>query len=934
MGPDDWDADDAALELVLGKLDDVRSQRGYWTARCPAHDDNKPSLDIKRGTEQPVLLICRANCDTADILSVLGLTMADICAPREQRDEGEWTPRGPAVAVYHYRDEKGVLLFDVCRTAGKEFPGRVPDPLAKSGWRWRLGDTRRVLYRLPELLAALDEGGVIWVCEGERDVDRLWAEGVPATCNPHGAGKWLPEFAEVFTGAIVSVIADCDAPGRAHARAVARSLEPVAAAVEIREAAAGKDVSDHLNAGKTLAELVTTQVSDGTDPMAGIPLVRFLAIPDDPQRWVIKGLLERGDRLILTGGEGLGKALNVQVSVPTPKGWTTMGALAVGDEVFGPDGAPARVVAATDVMTGRSCYRVVFSDGTEIIADGDHSWLTETLACRRREAQQRKRGELKPRGTDQRHKRQHFPAVVTTREIAATLMARNGHAVNHSVEVCAPLQYPAQELPVDPYLLGQWLGNGSRGSGQITSHEDDGGHVAAAATAAGYPVSVRPMPGKRCVSVNIRKLARPLADLGVLTDKHIPEIYQRASVPQRLALLAGLMDSDGTVGREGGGSGRGEGAATCEFQVTCEPLARGAHELLLGLGIKVTWRDGTARLYGRDMGPKYRLAFQTDLPVFRLPRKAARLAPLRTRRAKLRYITACDPVPSVPVRCIEVDRADGMFLAGRECIPTHNSTMTRQLAVAGSVGIQPFTGEVGDRCRVMFMDCENSERKSRRRFRPFAQTAALLHRPLAEEDFLIYHLQRGIDLTKEEWRCFLWEQVTAYRPDMLVIGPLWKLHAVDANEELAARAILDALDHVLEIADCAIVTEAHMAKGPGGPGRRLEPAGSRAFLGWPDQGYGIKVGEGGSFKRVRMLSWRGDREEREWPRELVHGQDGREWPWVVPDQDPGPEGPRWTSQADVQAAEEDRQQARQDELARKRANRAGPAQSPLPGPPF
>src|SRR5262249_10766795 len=126
-----------------------------------------------------------------------------------------------------------------------------------------------------------------------------------------------------------------------------------------------------------------------------------------------------------------------------------------------------------------------------------------------------------------------------------------------------------------------------------------------------------------------------LREIGVLGNKHIPESYLHGSVVQRLALLQGLMDTDGTVSNRGAGGGRASGCAQCEFSVVHERLARDVYELLLGLGIKVTLRSAPAVLEGRQTGVRYRLGFQTVLPVFRLPRKDARLSPLRTRRATL-----------------------------------------------------------------------------------------------------------------------------------------------------------------------------------------------------------------------------------------------------------------------------------------------------------
>ena len=413
------------------------------------------------------------------------------------------------------------------------------------------------------------------------------------------------------------------------------------------------------------------------------------------------GGLPRGRVVEIFGPEGSGKALALDTPVATPKGWTTMGELSVGQEVFASDGSITRVSFATPVMTDHECFRVRFSDGAEIVADADHQWVTTTLWGR----------------TDR-----WSPAVVTTRDIAATLRARDGHALNHAIQTCGPLEYPAQELPVPPYTLGAWLGDGSTDGPMITTMDpeildeirDDGYTVYRSNPwqhdrAPAYRIvkdpekSVCLLAGPRC-SPSGKVVARGLCQnhywrerqngrlgewpvheptslsaqlrrLGVLGNKHIPESYLQGSVAQRLALLQGLMDTDGTVSAGGSSTGRGFGVAACEFSVVNERLASDVYELLLGLGIKVTLRESPAVLKGRRVGSRYRLGFQTDLPAFRLPRKAARLAPLRTRRAKLRYVTAVEPVPSVPVRCIQVDHPTHTYLAGRECIPTHNTTL-------------------------------------------------------------------------------------------------------------------------------------------------------------------------------------------------------------------------------------------------------------------
>jgi 5S rRNA maturation endonuclease (ribonuclease M5) len=146
------------------------------------------------------------------------------------------------------------LLFQVVRFEPKDFRQRRPN--GNGGWAWRLGKTRRVIYRLPRVLAAVEAGETVWVAEGERDVESLERVGVVATCNPMGALKWRKEYAESLRGAKVVVVQDKDDAGRRHAQEVVKSLLGVATEVKLVEGAEGKDAAEHLGAGRTIEELV------------------------------------------------------------------------------------------------------------------------------------------------------------------------------------------------------------------------------------------------------------------------------------------------------------------------------------------------------------------------------------------------------------------------------------------------------------------------------------------------------------------------------------------------------------------------------------------------------------------------------------------------------------------------------------------------------
>ena len=311
--------DDDVLGLVLGKLDGVVQHGGYWMARCPAHEDGRASLSVGRGTEQPIVLNCHAGCDAAAVLDAIGLTLADISAPRD-RAAAEMFHGDPVIATYDYTDEHGRALFQVCRTALKQFPQRRPG----SARRWGIGNVRRVPYHLPQLLEAVRAGRVVHVVEGEKDVEAIERAGGVATCNPGGAGKWREQYDEPFRGAEVVIVADRDEPGRKHAADVAGHLRPVARSVRIAEAATGKDASDHLGAGHGLGEFRAADGEDradvGEDQVHGeLAAIAGRYTPVDWEvawkgrtdgvDWLIPPILEAGTVNVLYAKPGVGKSL-------------------------------------------------------------------------------------------------------------------------------------------------------------------------------------------------------------------------------------------------------------------------------------------------------------------------------------------------------------------------------------------------------------------------------------------------------------------------------------------------------------------------------------------------------------------------------------------------------------------------------------------------
>lgn len=358
---------------------------------------------------------------------------------------------------------------------------------------------------------------------------------------------------------------------------------------------------------------------------------------------LVRLLDEPGGRLIVSLPPQQGKALALDTPIPTPDGWTTMGEIRPGDSVIGGDGRPCRVTWVSPVWTGRDCYTVTTGDGERIVADVAHEWV-----CR-----------LTRKGPNR---------VYTTADLARP---RNKNA--QVLTAADGLDLPEADLPIDPYVLGVWLGDGHTAGPRITSHQDDIA-VRERFVDAGWPLVQQSKYGWSMVPKNIngtygRSTPSPakaaLRKAGVLGNKHIPVKYLRASRAQRLALLQGLIDSDGYVMPKG----------QVEFCSIKRELAEGVRELVYSLGAKAVMTTGRATIDGRDCGAKYRVRFYMA-DAAHLPRKADRCRDSSV--ANIRYVKA-EPCESVPTVCIEVDSPDHTFLAGRTMLPTHNSTRISQI---------------------------------------------------------------------------------------------------------------------------------------------------------------------------------------------------------------------------------------------------------------
>jgi len=303
-------------KLVKGAK--LRADGAWWDGHCPAHHDRRASLAFADG-DRGVIVKCHASCSLAAIAGALGLDVSQLFFAN---GNGHRMKAPRIVSTYDYHDERGDLLYQVCRLEPKDFRMRKPEG---GDWTWSLNGTRRVVYRLNELA----EAERVYHVEGEKDADRLVSLGLRATTTPGGASNFRDEYADQLkaTGiAEVIVLPDRDEAGDRYAVDVARTclarglrVKVVALPGLTWKAKSGPDVSDWLDAGHGRTELEGAVEStpwldaEPGRPAGGLdylePIGQFIAEDDPPQPYIIPELLPAGVVALLHGSPRARKTL-------------------------------------------------------------------------------------------------------------------------------------------------------------------------------------------------------------------------------------------------------------------------------------------------------------------------------------------------------------------------------------------------------------------------------------------------------------------------------------------------------------------------------------------------------------------------------------------------------------------------------------------------
>ena len=322
------------------------------------------------------------------------------------------------------------------------------------------------------------------------------------------------------------------------------------------------------------------------------------------------------------------KGLPVDTLIPTPKGWTTMGDIQIGDSLFDKDGIPCKVIGKSKKNI-KPCYEIYFDDKTSVVCDNEHLWK-----------------------------------LYDGRVIPVTDLK-----LKDKIPVNKALLTKDIELPIDPYVLGVWLGDGRNKNGEISGNDD---FIYEEVARRGYTLGEDINQTRECSSKTVYGLITELKKLNLNNNKHIPEIYLRASYKQRLDLMRGLMDTDGNVN-----SSRKQVVFTnCNKQ-----LSDDFKKLAITLGQRCNQSDITRDTNFKENVKVYPVCFRPlDINPFLLPRKAEKILNWGYGRSHVRSIKKIEIINAQETQCIMVDSPTNTYLCTENMIPTHNTGQRKDWA--------------------------------------------------------------------------------------------------------------------------------------------------------------------------------------------------------------------------------------------------------------
>jgi len=414
-----------------------------------------------------------------------------------------------------------------------------------------------------------------------------------------------------------------------------------------------------------------------------------------------------------------GKMLDLNTPIPTPTGFKLLNEIKIGDEIYSGEGDICKVIALSEIDNNPESYEITFSNNEKIRACADHQWTIKTKDDRKSFTKNGKlggcgrmkywRGDKIIYGNNSR--------IVTTRQLKNILFTgKHKKELNCSIDRPRPIDSPTKELPIHPYLLGLWLGDGTSACAHITGNESDlSYYISYLKGKTNYDYTIRDKSNyvhERAATLVVKKgFQIDLRKNNLLNNKHIPDVYFSAAKSQRLELLAGLLDSDGCIG------GKYNQVEFCNKNLS---LAHGVWRLACSFSWKARIIKSRATLYGKDCGEKNRVFFNPDFEnnPFLLPRKRNKLLPIK-RRDNFYKVKSVKEIQPIPMRCISVDSPNHTYLCGHGYIPTHNTTLAAAIGLYLLVGDKEPGAEVftaatkRDQARIAHTEATNMVKSSK-----------------------------------------------------------------------------------------------------------------------------------------------------------------------------------------------------------------------------
>lgn len=396
--------------------------------------------------------------------------------------------------------------------------------------------------------------------------------------------------------------------------------------------------------------------------------------PFDAQAWVLQQSWTCPN-VCVVATRGFGKALALDTRIPTPYGDKTIADIGVGDTIFGDDGSPVKVIATSPIFY-KPCYEIEFSDGEKIVCSEDHLWTVNSRSHKKKN----------PITVDTKWVSEHYTPKKKRQPVPGTKFDRQYNESNLSVNLSQPLQYEKKILPIDPYVLGLWLGDGCQTGGFITESKWEYEEYCKLIESRGYSIHsiTDDSNGHKKITIHMPNgtpLRTILRELKETEEKHIPVDYLYSSIEDRLNLLRGLCDSDGSITKGA------PGVEFCQNNVQHRKLCEGFHHLLVSLGIKYS-----SSVYERkyvykgesrsSTAERFYFPASKSMAPFSLPRKYALLRDSLHVTCKRKYITNVKPVEVVATKCLMVDNESHLFVCGEKNTITHNSTIIDLLLMA------------------------------------------------------------------------------------------------------------------------------------------------------------------------------------------------------------------------------------------------------------